>query len=56
MGGETTWRCENFATGDVKMAAKPDHRDKLEEEGYVCEVYHDETWSPAKDDYIMPQP
>lgn len=55
MGGETTWRCEH-PDGDVKMAAKPEHKTILEDNGYTCQVFHDETWSPAKDDYIMPQP
>ena len=50
MGEETIWRCEHFGTGDVKMAAKPDHRDKLEDEGYVCEVYVEEKWLPFPTD------
>lgn len=48
---DVTWRCEH-PNGDVKMAAKLDHKTKLEEEGYVCSIYHDETWTPAKEDYI----
>lgn len=28
------------------MAAKPDHRDKLEDDGYICEVFIEEDWFP----------
>jgi len=45
-----TWRCEHLLSGDVKMAAKPDHRDKLEDEGYVCEVYVEEKGLPFPTD------
>lgn len=38
---EVHWRCEHPITGDVKMAAQPDHRYKLEMDGYVCEIYED---------------
>lgn len=51
---EVTWRCERPADGDIKMAAKPEHKDKLEQEGYVCAILHDETWTPAKDDFVEP--
>lgn len=47
---DTTWRCERLSDGDVKMAAKLDHKEKLEQEGYVCEVYVEETWTAAKKD------
>ena len=40
--GVIHWRCEHPDTQDVKMAAKPDHKAKLEADGYVCEVYSDE--------------
>lgn len=50
MGEETTWRCEHPTTGDVKMAAKPDHREKLELNGYVCEVFIDEKWNVTPED------
>lgn len=35
------WRCEHPVTGDVKMAAKEDHKIKLEADGYMCEVCED---------------
>lgn len=38
---EIHWRCEHPITGDVKKAAKVDHRIKLELDGYVCEVCDD---------------
>ena len=44
---DATWRCERPSDGDVKMAAKQDHKEKLELDGYVCEVYVDEVWTPA---------
>lgn len=28
------------------MAAKPDHRDKLEDDGYICAVFVEEDWFP----------
>lgn len=40
---DITWICENPDDGDVKMAAKPEHRVKLEEQGYICVVYIEET-------------
>lgn len=43
MGEETIWRCEHLGTG-------PDHRDKLEDEEYVCEVYVEEKWLPFPTD------
>lgn len=52
MGHETTWRCEHLPTGDVKTAAKVEHKLKLEEDGYVCEVYVDPDWSKEP----IPQP
>lgn len=47
---EVTWRCERPSDGDVKMAAKPEHKSRLEEEGYVCEVYVEESWTSANRD------
>lgn len=38
---EVHWRCEHPLTEDVKMAAQPDHKAKLEADGYLCEVYED---------------
>lgn len=49
MSHDITWRCEHPLNGDVKMAAKPDHKEKLEQEGYICEVYPDEVWTAAND-------
>jgi len=43
---DPTWRCEHPDTGDVKMAAKPEHRTKLEDEGYVCALFVEEDWFP----------
>lgn len=50
------WRCEHPETGDVKMAAKTAHKDKLEDDGYVCEVYPDENWTeiPTVDPNVGP--
>lgn len=50
------WRCEHPVTGDVKMAAKEDHKEKLEAEGYTCEVYPDMDWTtiPTVDPNVGP--
>ena len=46
---DVTWRCQH-PDGDVKMAAKEEHKSKLEDEGYVCEIYVEEKWLPFPTD------
>lgn len=40
----TIWRCVH-PDGDVKLAVRQDHVNKLEVKGYVCELSPDEDYS-----------
>lgn len=44
MSDYTVWRCERASDGDVKFAARLDHKEKLEAKDYVCVVYPDMDW------------
>lgn len=53
MTSDIYWRCEH-PDGDVKFAAKLDHKTKLEDDGYVCEVYIDKDFFPFEPQPIPP--
>lgn len=51
----TAWKCIHPGTGDVKIAVREDHANKLELKGYVCVLDPDQQWDEHDSMIYIPE-